>query len=139
MPLHHGLNERNKMTYSSACGTVVRTSRRNRGVGSNPNGRKDHLVIRRNTHYCGELLAIPTNWVAATKIVTIKQACELLFRLQKHEGIQVQLVTTKEWEKMQTKNVEITLQGSLFFVTYNGIFKSFLTRETAENYAKTIV
>lgn len=128
------------MTYSSACGTIVRTSRRNRGVGSNPNGRKDHLVIRRDTHYCGELLATPTAWVPATKNVTIKQACELFVRLEKYEGVEVQLVTKKEWETIQAKSldVQITLQGSLFFVTHNETSRPFLTRETAENYAKKL-
>jgi hypothetical protein len=92
-----------QMTYSTTTGAVVRRSGR---TGPNPNGRKDHLVIRRDTHYCGELLATPTQWVAATKYVTIKQACELCLHLEKFDGVQVKLVTKKEWEAMQTSMVQ---------------------------------
>ena len=87
------------MTYSSACGTIVRTSRRNRGVGSNPNGRKEWIVIRRDT-YVGALKM----W-RPTLPLTIKQACEAFHHFSRWDETEVKMLTVKEWEEMQAKMV----------------------------------
>lgn len=121
------------MTYSTADGTVVRKSSRK---GANPNARKNYLIIRRDTHSCGNLLPIPDPWKPATKNITIKQACDWFFKLEKMEGVEVKLVTVEEWATM--KEVTIKLQGSLYFVTQLGKSTPFLTRKTAENYAKVL-
>jgi hypothetical protein len=83
------------MTYSSACGTIVRTSRRNRGVGSNPNGRKEWIVIRRDI-YVGALKM----W-RPTLPITIKQACEAFEHFNRWDETEVKMITVKEWEQMK--------------------------------------
>jgi hypothetical protein len=77
---------------STVTGALVR---RTGTKGPKPNGRKEWIVIRRDT-YVGALKM----W-RPTLPMTIKQACEAFHHLSRWDETEVKMITVNEWKQMQ--------------------------------------
>ena len=92
-------------TYAGNSGATKRSTV-NRAK-TNINGRKDYIVIRRDTHYCGEPLTEPALWVATAKM-TIKQACKAYALFSRFDDTEAKIVTREEWANIQAKQLGAT-------------------------------
>ena len=89
-------------TYAGDSGSTKRSTV-NRSK-TNINGRKDCIVIRRDTHHCGQPLTQPSLWTPTAKM-TIKQACEAYQFFSRRDDTEVKIVSCKEWSDIQAKQI----------------------------------